>query len=148
MTYFRLKLTQESPWGIFQWEVFATISSASIRLDISQADESFFEDAKVTYNGNAAIASPNSSGRVSAKLDTSKLYEFVKSAYDMHIPLIGVSFDSGLDGTSYTLEFSTDGFGSTNLTWWSSYPKEWQPLFAWWEEFIEFLNDAIEKKAL
>jgi hypothetical protein len=41
MAYFVLKLTQESPWGKFQWEVFTGMKSNSGYVVIPKIDDCF-----------------------------------------------------------------------------------------------------------
>jgi hypothetical protein len=141
---FILKITESASFfGTYEWKVFATkvyIDSKSYRK--TKIDDFIFEDAFVERAGRK----PDE--KVWAYLDSNELYKLVETAYhNIQIPLIGVTFPMGLDGTIYTVEFDVMMFGGVKLCWWSSYPEEWEALVQWYKQITEFLNDALDNKA-
>ena len=143
MGEFILKIRESTSFfGTYEWKVFA----GKVYIDPksyckTKIDDFMFEGAFVERIGR------KSDEKAWAYLDTNKLYELVEVAYlKIRIPLIGVTFPMGLDGTIYTVEFDVMMFGGVKLCWWSSYPEEWEPLVQWYKEMTEFLNDSIENK--
>jgi hypothetical protein len=57
----------------------------------------------------------------------------------IHFPAFVKDEILGLDGVHFGVQ--TLGFyHSARVSWWSSYPKEWQELVVWYEEMREFLE--------
>jgi hypothetical protein len=137
---FRLNLKKRGAWtGTYEWRVhaFREYSSTTDKLN-PKFEDSIFTDAFVERTIKK--------DKVSAKVDPSKLFELAEVAYRIKIPLIGVEFPVGEDGTDYEVTFHTFGRGSVKIEWWSHYPEEWQPLAKWFIEMTTFLDEAIDNK--
>jgi hypothetical protein len=146
MKNFQLILTEEPSFGDrFEWRVTA-------RREYKVGADSWhpkFDDSML-YDAQVKRVGLNFNSNLTANLDANKLFEFIAEAYrNLRIPLIGVYFPIGADGTFYSVEFFTyKGFGSVKIFWWSDYPEEWKPMTKWFREMTTFLDDAIENQAL
>jgi hypothetical protein len=138
VTNFILNLKQDSAWGgITQWRVYGhrQYSSATDMLNPK------FDDSMVA---EAFVERTIKNETLSAKVDLSKLFELIEVAYHIRIPLIGVDFPVGHDGTDYVVTFHTFSRGNVKIMWWSHYPEEWEPMAKWFAETTTFLDEAID----
>jgi hypothetical protein len=143
MKNFELVLTEDPSFEIsFEWKVTAR---REYNLGADQWYPKFNDS--MLYDAQVERIATNSNVKASANLDANKLFKFVEVAYrSLRIPLIGVYFPAGADGTYYTAKFSTKGFGRVEIHWWSFYPQEWEPIAKWFKEITTFLDESIDNK--
>lgn len=66
----------------------------------------------------------------------------MKKGQQIHIPLIGVETEFGLDGEHFSLQMP-NFWGGFRLNWWGDGPPEWRELTAWVHELEAFLSQAV-----
>lgn len=61
----------------------------------------------------------------------------------LHVPLVLQDAPWGLDGESFGLTLSPDGFHSVELRWWQTGPPAWREIVEWSSVMRERLGSLL-----
>lgn len=110
--------------------ILVVIQLASMKLRIKEA--------------HVIHTSPIIPDKVVALLDVDKLHHHIHNGFmNAQIPIVGLLFPSGLDGSTRTIEYGWANIGYAKVSWWGSGPPEWKLLDDWFSTFTQFLDVAL-----
>jgi hypothetical protein len=79
----------------------------------------------------------------SIEIEQKMLQTWLENLSKINFPAFSIDEHLGLDGERFGIE--TFGFfNSAKITWWSSYPEEWQEIVTWYEKVRKFLEEKFK----
>lgn len=123
--------------GVFRYEVRASVMSLSDKFSYHSIsfDDIVYKEAYVTYT------SPKNSDKNFALLDVDVLHHHIRDGFiNIQIPIVGLMFPLGLDGSTRTIEYGWANIGYARISWWTVPPPAWKRLDDWFSTFTQFLD--------
>jgi hypothetical protein len=142
-----LQLWEQIPMGNhLMWTVYTNRRTGILGPIARQAVWKRWHDTARFHDTTKANWSPKPTMSVREKpIPQEDFQARMHEASQIAIPLINVERLSGVEGTTWGVQFP-DQFGGFRLNWWYTGPRQWQPLIAWVHDMRAWLIKELANK--